>query len=288
MLSRVPDQARPDRQRGRPGHAGVSAVALLRAMADGRLRPSGQGRAGFPGVAEQDGNALIHALIDAGGQDPDWLTEEKLAGNPVRISAATYARWFDTLPDDFRKGVEAHWGPAPGELYVDGTDIVVAALRSGNVVLIVQPPRGFGENPVAIYHDPDLPPSHHYLGAYRWLAAPQSEGGFGARRDRAPRQARQPRVAARQDAGDERLVRDRRGARRPAAGLPVPGQRPGGGHAGQAPRARHARRPPHPADGPGRDLRRHRAARAAARRARERRGARPGQAAGDPRSRSGR
>ena len=47
-------------------------------------------------------------------------------------------------------------------------------------MLIVQPPRGFGENPVAIYHDPDLPPSHHYLGAYRWLAAPQSEGGFGA------------------------------------------------------------------------------------------------------------
>ena len=38
-----------------------------------------------------------------------------------------------------------------------------------NVVLMVQPPRGFGENPVAIYHDPDLPPSHHYLAAYRWL-----------------------------------------------------------------------------------------------------------------------
>ena len=34
---------------------------------------------------------------------------------------------------------------------------------------MVQPPRGFGENPVAIYHDPDLPPSHHYLAAYRWL-----------------------------------------------------------------------------------------------------------------------
>ena len=38
-----------------------------------------------------------------------------------------------------------------------------------NVVILVQPPRGFGENPVAIYHDPDLPPSHHYLAAYLWL-----------------------------------------------------------------------------------------------------------------------
>jgi cobaltochelatase CobN len=153
----------------------ASAVALITAMAK-----AGYDVGELPGVTEQDGDALIHALIEAGGQDPDWLTEEKLAGNPIRISTATYARWFDTLPDDFRKGVESHWGPAPGELYVESGDIVVAAIRSGNVVLIVQPPRGFGENPVAIYHDPDLPPSHHYLGAYRWLAAPQDEGGFGA------------------------------------------------------------------------------------------------------------
>ena len=46
---------------------------------------------------------------------------------------------------------------------------MLAGLRFGNVVLMIQPPRGFGENPVAIYHDPDLPPSHHYLAAYRWL-----------------------------------------------------------------------------------------------------------------------
>lgn len=153
----------------------ASTVALLQAM-----REAGYDVGDFPGVEAGDGDALIHALIEAGGQDPDWLTEEKLAGNPIRISAAQYRRWFDTLPADFREGVEEHWGPAPGEHYVQAGDIVVAALRSGNVTLIVQPPRGFGENPVAIYHDPDLPPSHHYLAAYRWLAAPVADGGFGA------------------------------------------------------------------------------------------------------------
>ncbi|NWJ72237.1 cobaltochelatase subunit CobN [Pseudonocardia sp. ICBG1122] len=163
----------------------ASTVALLRTMAAAGYAVATEGEAAFPGVEAGDGDALMHALIEAGGQDPDWLTEEKLAGNPVRISAATYRSWFDTLPEDFRSGVEEHWGEAPGEHYVDRSqnpdgDIVVAALRRGNVTLIVQPPRGFGENPVAIYHDPDLPPSHHYLGAYRWLAAPESEGGFGA------------------------------------------------------------------------------------------------------------
>ncbi|GJF04003.1 cobaltochelatase subunit CobN [Pseudonocardia sp. D17] len=158
----------------------ASTVALLRAMAE-----AGYDVGDLPGVADGDGDALIHALIEAGGQDPDWLTEEQLAGNPVRISADRYRSWFERLPDELTDGVEKHWGPAPGEHYVDRSadpdgEIVVAALRSGNVVLMVQPPRGFGENPVAIYHDPDLPPSHHYLGAYRWLAAPREEDGFGA------------------------------------------------------------------------------------------------------------
>ncbi|WP_410644916.1 cobaltochelatase subunit CobN [Amycolatopsis sp. lyj-346] len=155
----------------------ASAVELLRRM---RAQGYDLGPDAFPGVDptgtdQPDGDALIHALIAAGGQDPEWLTEEQLAGNPIRVPAARYRQWFDALPAELRAGVEEHWGPAPGELYVDNGDIVLASLQSGNVIIMIQPPRGFGENPVAIYHNPDLPPSHHYLAAYRWL-----EEEFGA------------------------------------------------------------------------------------------------------------
>lgn len=153
----------------------ASAVALLRAMRD-----AGYDIGEVPGVDAGDGDALIHALIERGGQDPDWLTDGQLTGNPIRLSASDYRAWFATLPTELTDAVVEHWGPPPGELFVDRRrdpdgEIVVAAMQSGNVVLMVQPPRGFGENPVAIYHDPDLPPSHHYLAAYRWLDA-----GFGA------------------------------------------------------------------------------------------------------------
>ncbi|MEU1878825.1 cobaltochelatase subunit CobN [Streptosporangium sp. NPDC020072] len=156
----------------------ASLVRLLAAMREHGYDIGAEDE--LPGVTGQDGDALIHALIAAGGQDPDWLTEERLAGNPVRIKASRYAAWFATLPEDLRTSVEEHWGPPPGELFVDTSadpdgEIVLAALRAGNVVVMVQPPRGFGENPIAIYHDPDLPPSHHYLAAYRWLS-----DGFGA------------------------------------------------------------------------------------------------------------
>ncbi|MGN7131743.1 cobaltochelatase subunit CobN [Rhodococcoides corynebacterioides] len=164
----------------------ASAIRMLTLMREhGYDVGSETGDDAVPGLAARDGDALIHALIAAGGQDADWLTAEQLEGNPIRISAARYRRWFATLPDDLREGVVEHWGEAPGSLYVDRSadrdgEIVIAALQFGNVVLMVQPPRGFGENPVAIYHDPDLPPSHHYLAAYRWLAAPVEDGGFGA------------------------------------------------------------------------------------------------------------
>ncbi|MFH8628858.1 cobaltochelatase subunit CobN [Streptomyces lydicus] len=163
----------------------ASAVALLR-----RLRAEGydfgdESAEPVPGLESGDGDELIYALIEAGGHDQEWLTEEQLARNPVRIPAADYKRWYATLPQELRDSVEQHWGPPPGEMFVDRSrnpegDIVLAALRRGNLLILIQPPRGFGENPIAIYHDPDLPPSHHYLAAYRWIAASADDGGFGA------------------------------------------------------------------------------------------------------------
>ncbi len=149
----------------------ASAVALLRAM-----REHGYRIGDIPGVDAGDGDALIHALIERGGQDPDWLTADALEGNPIRVSAKDYRAWFATLPAELTDAIVEHWGPPPGDLFVDRSrdrdgEIVIAALQADNVVLMVQPPRGFGDNPVAIYHDPDLPPSHHYLAAYHWISA---------------------------------------------------------------------------------------------------------------------
>ncbi|MFB7463284.1 cobaltochelatase subunit CobN [Streptomyces sp. NPDC056224] len=161
----------------------ASAVELLRTLIAGGydFGPADE----IPGLVSGDGDELIRALIEAGGHDQDWLTEEQLARNPVRIPAADYRRWFAELPAELRGSVEEHWGPAPGEMFVDRSrnpegDIVLAALRRGNLLILIQPPRGFGENPIAIYHDPDLPPSHHYLAAYRWIQAAAQDGGFGA------------------------------------------------------------------------------------------------------------
>jgi len=160
----------------------ASAVVLL-----GQLKAAGYDL-GDLDLAELQGadgaDGLIHRLIAAGGHDVDWLTDEQLANAVAKIPLSTYARWFGAVPESLREAMTGAWGDAPGELYVEQSGpepaIALAALRFGNVVLMIQPPRGFGENPVAIYHDPDMAPSHHYLAAYRWLEAAEVEGGFGA------------------------------------------------------------------------------------------------------------
>ena len=75
----------------------ASAVALLR-----RLRAEGYDfgpeHRTSPAWSSGDGDELIHALIEAGGHDQEWLTEEQLARNPVRIPAADYRRWYADAP----------------------------------------------------------------------------------------------------------------------------------------------------------------------------------------------
>ncbi|MBS7548790.1 cobaltochelatase subunit CobN [Dietzia massiliensis] len=161
----------------------VSTIRLLRRMRDEGydLGPADGPVATFLDQAAfatdtAAGDSLIHALIDAGGQDEEWLTTAQLTESHVRISTEDYLRWTADLPASLRDEMVEAWGEAPGTLFVnDAGELVLATLQAGNVVLLIQPPRGFGENPVAIYHDPELAPSHHYLAAYRWLAH-----GFGA------------------------------------------------------------------------------------------------------------
>jgi cobaltochelatase CobN len=138
----------------------ASAIRLLDALR----------RAGYAVEdAPEDGDDLIHSLIAAGGHDLEFLTGDQLGDAAGRLDSKRYAEWFGRLPEDLRSGVEEHWGSPPGDLYVDDGDFVVAGLSFGNVFVGIQPPRGFGENPIAIYHDPDLPPTHHYLAAYWWM-----------------------------------------------------------------------------------------------------------------------
>ncbi|KAA0993332.1 cobaltochelatase subunit CobN [Dyadobacter aurulentus] len=115
------------------------------------------------------GNELIHTLIDRCSYDHNYLTNEQLANAAGHVPVQQYQRWFDELPDQIKQKIVKQWGPAPGETFVHDKQIVLAGLDLGNAFVALQPPRGYGMDPDAIYHQPDLPPTHHYYALYRWL-----------------------------------------------------------------------------------------------------------------------
>ncbi|HEY7294153.1 MAG TPA: cobaltochelatase subunit CobN, partial [Dehalococcoidia bacterium] len=151
---------------------GLDAPAsLIRLL--GKMREAGYHVEGVP----QHGDELIHELIARCSYDTELLTEEQLVRAAARVPAASYAGWFGDLSAKSRGEVVRQWGEPPGEAYVHDGAIALAGLRFGNVFVALQPPRGYGMDPNAIYHLPDLPPTHNYHALYRWLRDPE---GFAA------------------------------------------------------------------------------------------------------------
>jgi cobaltochelatase CobN len=158
-------------KRSRIGNAvGLDAPASLLVVLDA-LRAAGYA------IAELDGDsdALMARLADELTYDLPTLTPAQQAMAVGRLYIEDYVAWFATLPVELRDRVEATWGPAPGKVCVHDDHLTFAGLDLGGAVVAIQPPRGFGDDPIAVYHTPDLPPPHHYLAFYRWLDA-----GWGA------------------------------------------------------------------------------------------------------------
>ena len=148
----------------------ASAVRLLHA-----LRADGYDLG--DDLLPDDGDTLMHTLLARGGYDREYLTAEQLAAAVGRTPAASYASWLRSIPATTRDEMARSWGDPPGRLYVHDGGLAFAGLRFGKVLVCIQPPRGFGEDPAAIYHSPDLAPPHHYLAFYRHL---RDEGGVDA------------------------------------------------------------------------------------------------------------
>jgi len=152
-----------------------SPASLLLLLA--RLRAAGY----TVGELPPDSDALMHLLVERGHYDRDLLTDAQLASALARVPADRYAAWFAELPARRGEEMRRQWGDPPGGFYTDdGGTLALAGLRFGNVFVAVQPPRGYGMDKTSIMHQPDLAPPYPYHAMYRWLAAPEAQGGFGA------------------------------------------------------------------------------------------------------------
>ena len=125
---------------------------------------------GVAGALPADGQALIEALLAGRSNDPESGHRPALAHLPL----ATYQAWYNQLPADGRRRLEAVWGPPERDSGLEpiadgGVGFAVRGLQYGHVCVLIQPERGYDRDPSLSYHSPDLPPTHAYLAQYLWL-----------------------------------------------------------------------------------------------------------------------
>jgi cobaltochelatase CobN len=104
----------------------------------------------------------------------NWLTDRFHRDGGETLSLADYHIAWGELPLAVRQAVEERWGkPEQDPFYQKGeTDcggFRLSVHRFGNLVVGLQPARGYNIDPAATYHAPDLVPPHNYLAFHFWL-----------------------------------------------------------------------------------------------------------------------
>ena len=116
-------------------------------------------------VIPESGNDLINSLLE--GPTNDRKVIKRKSG--LSYSMASYKNFFEQLPGSLQSTILERWGQPENDPFVDEGEFKLAAYRHGNVIVGIQPARGYNIGPAASYHDPDLVPPHGYLAFYAFL-----------------------------------------------------------------------------------------------------------------------
>jgi cobaltochelatase CobN len=133
----------------------AGTVEVMRAMA----------AAGYP-VSDipADGDALISHLMQGptnSGRDGRLIRET--------LSISRYKAFLACLPMSIQAEVAARWGQPEADAYVVDGAFALSFTRFGEMLVGIQPARGYNIDPKESYHSPDLVPPHGYLAFYAFL-----------------------------------------------------------------------------------------------------------------------
>ncbi|MBY2916642.1 cobaltochelatase subunit CobN [Rhizobium leguminosarum] len=133
----------------------AGTVEVLRAMRS----------AGYP-VADipADGDALIRHLMEGptnSGSDGKIIRET--------LSLSLYNSFLESLPSKIQDEVRARWGDPEDDPYFREGVFALPFARFGEVLVGIQPARGYNIDPKESYHSPDLVPPHGHLAFYAFL-----------------------------------------------------------------------------------------------------------------------
>jgi cobaltochelatase CobN len=162
-----------------PGKANIGASYLNVAESLANILQHLAGEGYELGMADLSSAAILRDITEkarnVGGYAPGELREMLAQGSAVRVPLAEYTRWLSALAPELRDKIVKDWGdPLRAQLMAtadgeEGQSFILPVVRYGNIVLLPQPSRAWGEDHDKLYHANDLAPHHQYVAAYAWL-----------------------------------------------------------------------------------------------------------------------
>ena len=161
-----------------PGKAGIGASYLNVAESLSNVLRR-LDREGYDvGVSDLSSDRVLDDITtkarNVGGYAPGELEALLEEGAAERVSLAEYERWLDEYAPQLRDKIVADWGLPEDVMLMaqtgpNGRSVVIPVVQYGNVVVLPQPARGWGEDDEKLYHAQDLAPHHQYVATYAWL-----------------------------------------------------------------------------------------------------------------------
>jgi cobaltochelatase CobN len=124
-------------------------------------------QAGYRADSAPTDSAALMRLLLAGPTNREAGAGRVGIGEPLAL--ADYRAFFASLPQRVQAHVRERWGDPERDPFVADGAFHLPAHRLGNIVIAIQPARGYNIDPAATYHSPDLAPPHGYLAFYAWL-----------------------------------------------------------------------------------------------------------------------
>ena len=130
-----------------------------------KLKEAGYGVSCIPA----NGDTLIRKLTD--GPTNMGIRHRRIT---EKLSFRDYKKHFFALPKAIQNQVTKRWGPPEDDQFfltsrASYDAFAIPALQFGNVVVGLQPARGYNIDPQSSYHDPALVPPHSYFAFYFWM-----------------------------------------------------------------------------------------------------------------------
>ncbi len=118
-----------------------------------------------PDKLPNNSRELIKMLISSRTNSPDTQNNNPLSYYPLE----SYLTWWRQQSNESRNKLISRWNEPSNSHELENNGFPIHGIEFGNIVILIQPPRGydpFSENDI---HSPDLAPPHRYIAQYLWV-----------------------------------------------------------------------------------------------------------------------